>query len=36
MYVEFMKKFFQAGSTELIGVRPISASWAQKRFIPTF
>ena len=36
MYVEFMKKFFQADSSELMGVRLISASWAQKRFIPTF
>ena len=36
MYVEFMRKFFQAGSSELMGVRLISASWAQKRFIATF
>ena len=36
MYVEFMRKFFQADSSELKGVRLISASWAQKRFIPTF
>ena len=36
MYVEFMRKFFQADSSELMGVRLISASWAQKRFIPTF
>ena len=36
MYVEFMRKFFQADSSELMGVRLISASWAQKRFIPNF
>ena len=36
MYVEFMRKFFQADSSELMGVRLISASWAQKRFIPKF
>ena len=36
MYVEFMRKFFQVDSSELMGVRLISASWAQKRFIPTF
>ena len=36
MYVEFMRKFFQADSSELMGVRLISASWAQKRFIRTF
>ena len=35
MYVEFMRKFFQADSSELMGVRLISACWAQKRFIPT-
>ena len=35
MYVEFMRKFFQADSSEPMGVRPISASWAQKRLIPT-
>ena len=35
MYVEFMRKFFHADSSELMGVRLISASWAQKRFIPT-
>ena len=32
MYVEFMKNFFLADSSELNGVRVISASWAQKRF----
>ena len=36
IYVEVMRKFFQADSSELIGVRLISASWAQKRFIRTF
>ena len=36
MYVEFMRNFFQADSSELMGVRLISASWAQKRFIATF
>ena len=28
--------FFLADSSELVGVRVISASWAQKRLIPTF
>ena len=32
MYVEFMRKFFQADSSELIGVRLISPSWAKKTF----
>ena len=36
MYVEFMKNFLLADSSELMGVRLISASWAQKRVIPTF
>ena len=36
MYAEFMKNFFLADSCELMGVRDISASWAQKRLIPTF
>ena len=36
MYVEFMRNFFQADSSKLMGVRLISASWAQKRFIATF
>ena len=36
IYVEFKKKFFLADSRELMGVRVISASWAQKRLIPTF
>ena len=35
MYVEFMKKFSLADSSELIAVRLISASWAQKGLIPT-
>ena len=35
MYVEFMKNFVVADSSELIAVRVISASWAQKRLIPT-
>ena len=30
------KKFFLADSSELMGVRVISASWAQKRLIATF
>ena len=30
------KKFFIADSRELMGVRVISAFWAQKRLIPTF
>ena len=34
MYVKFMRKFFQADSSEQMGVRLISASWAQKRLIP--
>ena len=36
MYVEFMKTFLLADSSELLAVRLISASWAQKRFIITF
>ena len=36
IYVEFMKNFLLADSSELIAVRLISASWAQKRLIPTF
>ena len=36
MYVEFIKNFFLTDSRELIGVRVISASWVQKRLIPTF
>ena len=36
MYVEFIKNFFLADSRELMGVRVISASRAQKRLILTF
>ena len=36
MYVEFMKNFLLADSSELLAVRFILASWAQKLFIPTF
>ena len=36
MYLEFIKNFFLADSPELMGVRLISASWAQKRLIPSF
>ena len=36
MYVEFMKNLFLPDSSELMAVRLISASWAQKRLIPTF
>ena len=36
MYVQFMKNFLLADSCELMAVRLISASWAQKRLIPTF
>ena len=36
MYVEFKKIFFLADSSELIYVRVISASWAQKPLIPVF
>ena len=36
MYVEFMKNFTLADSTELLAVRLIFAYWAQKRLIPTF
>ena len=36
MYVEFIKNFFLADSRELMGVREISAWWAQKPLIPTF
>ena len=31
-----MKKFFLADSSEQMGVRDISVSWAQKRLIPSF
>ena len=36
MYVEFMNNFSLADSNEMMAVRLISASWAQKRSIPTF
>ena len=36
MYVEFMKNFLLADSREIMAVRLILASWAQKRLIPTF
>ena len=36
MYVEFMKNFLLANSRERMAARLILASWAQKRFIPTF
>ena len=36
MYVEFMKDFFLADSSELIPFRLISASWAKKPVIATF
>ena len=36
MYVEFIKNFFLVDSSEVMAVRVISASWAQKLFIPTF
>ena len=36
MYVEFMKNFLLADSGEQMPDRLISASWAQKRLIPTF
>ena len=32
MYVELMKNFLLADSSELLAVRLISASWAQKTF----
>ena len=36
IYVGIIKKFFLAYSSELMGVRVISASWAEKRLIATF
>ena len=36
MYVEFMENSYLADSSELMAVRVISVSWAQKRLIPTF
>ena len=35
MYVEFMKNFFLADSSELMAVSLILASWGQKQVIPT-
>ena len=35
MYVEFMKNFLQADSSELMTVSLILATWAQKQVIPT-
>ena len=35
MYVEFMKNVLLADSNELMAVRLILASWAQKQMIPT-
>ena len=36
MYITFIKDFHHADSNEVIAVRLISASWAQKRLILTF
>ena len=36
MYVELMKNFLLADSNELMVLRLISVSWAQKRLIPIF
>ena len=36
MYVEFIKNFTLADSTELLAFRLNFSSWAQKRLIPTF
>ena len=36
MYVELMKNFLLADSSELMAVRLIIASSAQKQLIPTF
>ena len=36
MYVEFMKNSYLADSREPMAVKLISASFAQKRLIPTF
>ena len=35
MYVEFMKNFLLVDLSDLIAVRLILASWAQKQVIPT-
>ena len=36
MSVQFMKNFLLADSSELMAVRLVSASWRQKRLIPSF
>ena len=36
MYVELMKNFLLADSSEVLAVRLILAFWAKKRLIPTF
>ena len=36
MHVEFLKNFLLSDSSKQMAVRVISASWAQKRLIPTF
>ena len=36
MYIEFMKNFLLGDSSELLLVRLISASWAEKRLIASF
>ena len=36
MYIEFMKNFLFADSSELLAFRLILTSWALKRLIPTF
>ena len=36
MYVEFLKNFVPADTSEMMSVTVISVSWAQKRLIPTF
>ena len=35
MYVEFMKNYLLADSSELMAVRVILALWAEKQVIPT-
>ena len=34
MYLEFIKNFLLADSREIMGVRVISAAWAEKLFFP--
>ena len=36
MYFEFMKNFFLADLNDQMAVGLISASWVEKRLIPTF